>query len=271
VEFRLGNRKVVHHALFFLDSTGQARKKDEADPGPGYRSFGGIGFLPTGSLGGWAPGATPRFLPDGVGKMLRKNSDLVLQVHYHPRGKPETDQSTVGIYFTRTPASRIVMGLPLIHRALYIPAGAALHKVTASLTLPVEVEAVGITPHMHLLGREMKVTAVLPDGSTKPMIWIKDWDFNWQDQYRYAELVRLPKGTRLDLEAYYDNSANNPKNPNDPPKPVRWGEQTTDEMCLCAVQILPQRRGDYLELLKEIGKIRGGRLGGLLGRDIRQP
>jgi hypothetical protein len=97
VEFRPGNRKVVHHALFFLDSSGAARKKDEADSGPGYASFGGPGFLPTGSLGGWAPGAMPRKLPDGLGRRLPKGSDLVLQVHYHPDGKPEADQSMIGM------------------------------------------------------------------------------------------------------------------------------------------------------------------------------
>ena len=108
VEFRPGNRKVVHHALLFLDSSGAGRKKDEADPGPGYASFGGPGILPTGGLGGWAPGAMPRSLPEGMGKLLRKGSDLVLQIHYHPDGKPETDHSSVGIYFTKKPARSIV-------------------------------------------------------------------------------------------------------------------------------------------------------------------
>ena len=100
-EFRPGNRRVVHHALLYLDSTGAARAKDESEPGPGYTSFGGPGILPTGGLGGWAPGAVPRLLPDGMGKFLRKGSDLVLQVHYHPDGKAEKDQSSVGIYFTQ--------------------------------------------------------------------------------------------------------------------------------------------------------------------------
>jgi hypothetical protein len=100
-EFRPGNRKVVHHALLYLDGTGAARERDQFDPGPGYASFGGPGILPTGGLGGWAPGVMPRMLPEGLGKFLKKGSDLVLQVHYHPDGKPETDQSTVGIYFTK--------------------------------------------------------------------------------------------------------------------------------------------------------------------------
>ncbi len=263
VEFRPGNRRVVHHALYFLDNTGAARKKDEADPGPGYSSFGGIGIVPTGSLGGWAPGATARRLPEGTGRMLRKGSDVVLQIHYHPSGKVEKDQSTLGIYFTRKPAQRLVMGVPLVNRRLAIPAGEKRHEVKATFTLPVDVQALGITPHMHLLGREMKVTATLPNGKQESLIWIKDWDFNWQDQYRYRKPVALPKGTKLEMVAYYDNSADNSKNPNHPPKLVRWGEQTTDEMALCGLQVITAKRADMLELYKELLKTQG-RLGSLL-------
>jgi hypothetical protein len=267
VEFRPGNRRVVHHALFFLDASGAARKKDAAGPGPGFASFGGPGFVPTGSLGGWAPGAAPRRLPDGLGMPLRKGSDLVLQLHYHPDGKDEKDQSTVGIYFTKGKAKRLVSGVPLVNRRIDIPPGESRHRVTAGFSLPVDVEAVGITPHMHLLGREMKVTAVKPGGEKVPLVWIKDWDFNWQGQYRYAKLIPLPKGTRLELEAYYDNSTDNPKNPNDPPQRVRWGEQTTDEMCLCGLQVVTANPGDRLELFKAVLKSRGGRLGVLFGGD----
>jgi hypothetical protein len=266
VEFRPGNRKVVHHALFFLDSTGAARKKVGDDPTSSYASFGGIGLLPTGSLGGWAPGAMPRRLPDGTGLLLRKGSDLVLQVHYHPSGKEEKDQSTVGVYFTKTKDAKLVTGIPMVNRRLYIPAGEERHKVTASFTLPVPVQAIGISPHMHLVGREMKVIALLPDGSTKPLIWIKDWDFNWQGQYRFAKPIDLPKGTKLELEAYYDNSTKNSNNPNKPPKLVTWGEQTTDEMCLCAIQVLPEKPGDIRLLRREAIRSFGG-LGRLFGGD----
>jgi mono/diheme cytochrome c family protein len=252
VEFRPGNRKVVHHALFFLDSTGQARAKDAADPKPGYASFGGIGILPTGTLGGWAPGAMPRPLPDGIGRQLKKGSDLVLQVHYHPGGKPESDCSSLGIYFTRTPPSRtkVLAGLGLVTFDIRIPPGERRYKREVSLTLPADVHAIGITPHMHWIGKEMKVAATLPDGRVEPLIWIKDWDFNWQGQYVFAEAVPLPKGARIDLVAYYDNSSDNPHNPSDPPKLVRFGEQTTDEMCLCGLQVVPDQWTGYAELAK---------------------
>ncbi|MBX6314299.1 MAG: ascorbate-dependent monooxygenase [Isosphaeraceae bacterium] len=261
VEFRPGNRRVVHHALLYLDTTGTARRKDEADPGPGYNTFGGPGILPTGGLGGWAPGAMPRRLPEGIGKYLRGGSDLVLQIHYHPDGKLETDQSVVGIYFTKTPAKKLVAGIAVRSRNLYIPPGEKRHHVTAqSAPLPVDVQAIGIAPHMHNLGREMKVVAETPDGRTVPMIWITDWDFNWQGQYLYQEPVRLPKGTVFKVDAYYDNSADNPRNPNKPPKLVTWGEQTTDEMCLCGVQVVT----DTLADLRAIAQMRGNGLGAAL-------
>lgn len=254
VEFRPGNRKVAHHALFFLDNTGQGRKLDAKDPAPGYRVFGGIGFLPTGSLGGWAPGATPQRLPEGLGKLLKKNSDLILQMHYHPSGKEELDQSQVGIYFTKKPAEKLVIGLPVLNRQVNIPPGEANHKMTASYTLPCDTDAIGVAPHMHYLGKEMKVTATLPGGEQRSLIWIKDWDFNWQGQYIFKAPVPLPKGTKIELVARYDNSDENPKNPSHPPKRVRWGEQTEDEMCIAFVQVVPKNRADALKMFAELGR-----------------
>jgi len=263
VEFRPGNRKVVHHALFFLDSTGAGRKKDESEPGPGYTSFGGPGITATGILGGWAPGALPRKLPEGMGRMLRKGNDMVLQIHYHPDGKPEADQSLVGIYFTKTPARQIVVGFPVRSRDIDIPAGESRHHVAArSVPLPVDAQAVGVTPHMHYIGKEMKVVAETPDGKTIPLIWIKDWDFNWQGQYQYRSPVKLPKGTVIKLDAYYDNSADNPRNPSIPPKHVGWGEQTTDEMCLLGVQVIAENPGDLMKIVAANGNPLGGLLNG---------
>ncbi|HEX7901953.1 MAG TPA: ascorbate-dependent monooxygenase [Planctomycetota bacterium] len=261
VEFKPGNPAVVHHALMFLDSLGQGRKKDV--DGTGFGGFGGVGILPTGGLGGWVPGATPRFLPEGTGMYLRKGSDLVLQIHYHPTGKEEEDQSRLGLYFTKTPAEKIVTGIAVASRGLYIPAGAKRHKASAeSQPLPVDANLIGIAPHMHTVGREMRVWAELPGGKTEPLIWIKDWDFNWQGSYQYERSVRLPKGTVVKLEAFYDNSTDNPQNPSSPPKPVRWGEQTTDEMCLLGLQMTT----DTPEDLKALTQMRGSRLGaGLLG------
>jgi hypothetical protein len=256
-EFRPGNRRVVHHALFFLDNQGRAKKLDEKDPAPGYASFGGIGFTPSGGVGGWSPGATPRFLPDGLGRYMPRGSDLVLQVHYHPTGKPEHDRSTIALYFVKQPKNAAA-AISIINRGFYLPPGDTNHQVTGSYTLPQDVTMVGVIPHMHLLGREMRVTATLPDGSVRPLVWVKDWSFNWQDQYLFAETFKLPAGTRLELVAHYDNSAANVSNPSSPPKPVHWGEQTTDEMCICFFLVSTQRPGDLIALVIDNAR-NGGR------------
>jgi mono/diheme cytochrome c family protein len=240
IEFRPSNRKVVHHALFFLDSTGTGRKLDEADPGPGYSRMGGIGFTPTGGLGGWSPGAFPPPLPDGYGRTLRKGSDLVIQTHFHPTGKIEQEQSSVGIYFTKTPPPKLVRSFPIGSRRIDIPPGTSDYKVTASITTPLAVEITGIIPHAHLICKDMKVWATFPDGHRQDLIWIKDWDFNWQDQYMYKEPIHLPVGTKVDMEFTYDNSTANERNPSNPPKRVTFGEQTTNEMAFTFLQIVPE-------------------------------
>jgi peroxiredoxin len=255
VEVRPGNPRVVHHVLNFLDGNGRARMLDQKDPGPGYDSGpGGVGFLPTGAVGGWAPGNMPRFLPPDMGRALPKGSDVVIQVHYHKTGKPEVDRTSIGLYFSKEPVKKIVHTFPLTNLRIDIPAGEARHQVTQSATLPFAATAIAITPHMHLLGREMKVTATFPDGKVVPLVFIKDWDYRWQDTYVYKEPLLIPKGTKLDLVAYFDNSTANPLNPNNPPKRVTFGEQTTDEMCFA-----------FIEYVTDGPRVRGGGLFGLLG------
>jgi mono/diheme cytochrome c family protein len=251
VEFRPGNRKVVHHALFFLDTSGRARQLEAKEEEPGYPSVGGVGFLPSGGLGGWAPGAFPRFLPKGIARPLRKGSDLVLQLHLHPTGKREVEQSTLGIYFSKEPAKRLTFGFPIASRAIDIPPGEKAYVVKSSWTLPADVEAIGVTPHAHYLCKEMKANATLPDGTTRGLIWIKDWDFNWQGQYQYKEAIPLPKGTRVSFEYTYDNSDGNPRNPSSPPKRVTFGEETTNEMAFLFLMIVPQRATDLPALRLE--------------------
>jgi mono/diheme cytochrome c family protein len=234
IDFRPGNRKIVHHALFFLDSSGQARKLDAEDAEPGYSRSGGIGFMPTGGLGGWAPGVTPRFLPDGVARKLNRGSDLVVQMHFHPSGKPEVEQSTIGIYLTKKEPERLALSFPKSFRRsdLNIPAGTKNFVMEDSFTLPIDFDVAGIFPHAHLLCKEIKVDATLPDGKKIPLIWIKDWDWNWQDEFLYNKNIKLPRGTKIDQKYVFDNSAENVHNPSNPPKRVTWGEQTADEMAI---------------------------------------
>ena len=236
MEVRPGNSKIVHHVIAFLDTSGQARKLDAADPGPGYSSRGGgIGLLPSGAIGGWAPGNMPHPLPAGVGTLLPKGADIVLQVHYHKSGKPETDRTKLGLYFTKTPVDKRLRATLAINPFIRIPPGNANYTLKAARDIPTNVTVLQVMPHMHLLGREMTVTANLPDGSTKPLVRVPDWDFNWQTTYTLKEPLKLPAGSKIDMVARYDNSTSNPHNPSSPPRQVTWGEQTTDEMCIAFV------------------------------------
>ena len=237
IEFRPGNPRVVHHAIMYLDKSGQARKRDEATPEPGYEGFLTGGFRPDGVLGFWAPGYTARLYGEEAGQLMRKGSDLAFQLHYHPSGKEEIDQSMIGIHFADKPVKKRVAGLALINFDLKIPAGEARHRMDYSFTTPVALNIIEIVPHMHMIGTEMKVTATLPDGSSESLIWI-DWDFNWQDVFRFRRPILLPAGTRIDVEGYFDNSDKNPFNPSTPPKQVMFGEQTIDEMFICAFRTL---------------------------------
>ncbi len=234
VEVKPGVRGMVHHVLLFIDTAGAAAPLDAADPGAGWTCFGGPGFTPGGTLGGWAPGNTPSLLPQGVGILLPARSTVVMQVHYSARsGIVAPDVSAVGLHFSRGAVSQRLYTLPLLNTGFTIPAGASGYPVTASLAyIPLNVRLLGITPHMHLLGRTMEVTATAPDGTKTCLVSVPDWDFHWQATYRYAAPIELRAGSRIDLLATYDNSTANPENPNSPPKDVSWGERTVDEMCI---------------------------------------
>lgn len=250
IEFRATNPRVVHHATVFVDTSGVARQLDAEDAGPGYRRAGGGGFTPAGSLGGWGPGVTPQPLPPGMGRLIPRDADLVLQLHFHPSGKPERDQSAIGIHFAPPETKQIVNEILVANMNLTIPAGAAKFRHRASYALPVDTIVLDITPHMHLLGREIVATATLPDGRVEPLILIEDWDFHWHDHYVYSRPLRLPRGTRIDVSAVFDNSDSNPRNPHSPSQTVRWGEQSSDEMCVCYFQVTTDQPDDLDKLVK---------------------
>ncbi len=247
IDVRAGNKKLVHHVIAYTDPDGASKALDDNEPGAGYTSFGGPGYSNYGMLGGWAPGARPFFNPDGIGLKLPKNSRVVFQVHYHPcqtstcgvgSGKDETDRTQIGIYFAKAPVTKNLTYLPLVNQTFAIPAGNNNYKVTASFTVPIFTPAhiVNITPHMHLLGKNIKVE-LTPPGSTTAncLVNIDNWDFRWQGTYTYQQPVALAGGAKLNLTSYFDNSTGNVNNPNTPPKTVKWGEATTDEMCLAFI------------------------------------
>jgi hypothetical protein len=267
IQFRPGNERVVHHSVLFLDDKGAARKLDAATPEPGYSNFGGAGFLPSGALGGWSVGNTARELPNGMGRHLKKGSDLVMQIHYHPTGKVETDRSEVGLYFIDRPVeevvrepARLVSSFWISDYEIDIPPGEPNYRSAASYLLPRDLILVGVVPHMHLLGKSVKVTATLPDQTTRTLIDIPKWNYNWQDEFYYERPFPLPAGTRLEVEAVFDNSVNNPSNPSVPPKRVRWGDGTLDEMMFCFFLFSAEEVGDIIHTTLHN-----------LGHDLKQP
>ena len=252
IDMRPSARAVVHHVLYFADPTGRIHEKpfQGTEPGFGGMRVGGS----TIPLGGWAVGAQPQFFPEGLALRVPKGSDFVVQYHFHPTGKPEAEKSRIGFYFAKKPAERTLTRIPMpphysLFSGLDIPAGEKDFVIRDSYTLPVAVDAVSVGAHAHYIARQLKLVATLPDGEVKALLFIKDWDFAWQDRYTFRDLVALPKGTRLDTEIHWDNSADNPRNPSNPPIRVRWGEESRDEMGSIGLIVVPHEESD-LKILR---------------------
>jgi tetratricopeptide (TPR) repeat protein/mono/diheme cytochrome c family protein len=243
-ELRPGNPRVVHHATMELDPTGTSRHLDEHDPEPGYEGLiAHTSMAPDGYFLDWAPGHTPYVAPDGMAFPLEPNSDLVLMLHLRPSGQEETIQVSVGLYLSDAPPARVPALLRLTRQDLDIPAGEK-PVVTSTFTLPVDLDLYTVQPHAHNLAREIEGFATLPDGTQKPLLYVRDWDFNWQDVYRYASPVFLPAGTTVSARWNYDNSSENSRNPNRPPKRVTFGQRTSDEMAELWFQVVPRNQAD---------------------------
>ena len=247
VQILPGNRQIVHHVLLFLDSSGQAEKLDAKDEGPGYECFGGVGIDTNGTfgfgggvslsgLGAWVPGSRVPVLPDGVGILVPKTARIIMQVHYFPNGRPGPDQTKVGLYFAKKAVKSQLLYVPVVNTTFKLQPGDQMRSVEASLTLPplVDAKAYQIIPHMHLLGKTIKVQ-VTDKNTTRDMIQIDDWDFNWQNLYSFAEPMTIKSGSTVKLTCTYDNSEQNPRNPSNPLRVVGWGEGTEDEMCLAFI------------------------------------
>ena len=246
IEFRPGNARVVHHANLGVDRTRSSRQLDARDPEPGY-----VGSMvrdaryPEGQLLGWTPGQAPHPSPDGMPWRLEPGSDLVVQLHLQPTGKPEPLQVSVGFFFTDAPPARTPIGLRLGSETIDIPAGERELRRRRSLRRCRSTSSSWPSSRTRTTSRDgWRRAPTLPDGTTRPLIAIADWDFRWQDVYRYAAPIALPKGTTISMRYTYDNSAANPRNPHRPPARVVWGQNTSDEMGDLWLQVVPRADAD---------------------------
>jgi Flp pilus assembly protein TadD len=248
IEIRPGDKRLVHHANVLVDREENGRRL-EKEPGAG---FGGMelvieseAFDPDSHFLFWKPGSPPYVEPEGMALRLDKNTDLVLNTHFQPSGKPEPMQPTLGLYFTDKPATMHPILLQLDNdRMLDIPAGEKNFLVSDDFTLPVDASVLAIYPHAHYLGKDLLGFATLPDGTKKTLIHIGNWDLNWQAVYRYSQPVDLPAGTTISMRFTYDNSADNIRNPSQPPKRVVAGNRASDEMAHLWLQVLPKESAD---------------------------
>ena len=248
VEFHGDNPRVLHHASLGIDRTRTSRQLDQADPAPGFA------LMPENdvpSVFGWSPGKGPTVEPAGLAWPLDKHSDLVLQLHLLPDRMPATTQPSIGLFFSDTPPTRAAVAVKLESKTIDIAPGQRDYAIEDTYLLPVAVEALSIYPHAHYLARTIKTFATLPDGSVRWLISIKDWNFRWQDEYRYAAPVPLPAGTKLTMQITYDNSADNPRNPSRPPTHVIWGPRSTDEMGAVWLKVTPVRAADAASLTRD--------------------
>jgi Flp pilus assembly protein TadD len=253
LEFRPGNPKVVHHANIRIDRTPASRRFDEADPAPGYEGLiPHSAAYPDGHFLGWTPGQVAPLLPRGLAWRLDRGADLVVEAHMQPSGKPETVQPSVGLFFGDAAPERTPLMIRLGRQSIDIPPGEKTYTITDSFVLPVDVEVQAVQPHAHYRAREMQGTATLPDGTTRPLIHITEWDFRWQHVYRYAAPFTLPKGTTLAMRYTFDNSAENARNPQLPPARVFWGQRSRDEMGDLWIQVLPRTERDLDTLTRAL-------------------
>jgi peroxiredoxin len=218
-ECRPGNRAVVHHIIVYVFTSPMERQERRVD---------GIG---NGFLAAYAPGDMPLVCPEGSAKKIPKGAKLVFQMHYTPTGTEETDKSSIALIFAKQPPKYEVRTRAIANQLLFIPAGDRNRKVESSATFDQDAELLSLLPHMHLRGKDFKYDVVYPDGKKETILSVPKYDFAWQSNYRLEKPLKLPKGTKIECLAHFDNSADNPNNP-DPKSLVKWGEQTWEEMMI---------------------------------------
>ena len=207
-EIRPGERSVVHHVIVFIQDGGRQKL-----------------------LAGYAPGEQPAIIPKGLGRKIPAGSKLVFQVHYTPNGVAVKDRSYIGLVFAKETPKFDIQTRPIMNARLVIPPGDPNYEVKSSYTFTEDAQIRSLMPHMHYRGKDFEIRVTYPDGTSKVILSVPKYDFNWQSYYLLKEPVSAPKGTRVDCLAHFDNSAKNKYNP-DPTKEVRWGDQTWEEMMI---------------------------------------
>lgn len=248
VEFVPGNRRQVHHSRIMVDSSGKARGIDgKSELDPGIKQYQTVPLADE-FLYGWVPGNNRIFFPPGTGKLVNKGADLILNIHYSPSSKQQEDKSMINLYFAKTTVDRPVRTLTLrendiSNQPFYIEAE---RKPTFYITYPVthDISLISVMPHMHFIGKSFKAYAITEDNEQIPLIKIDNWDFNWQTTYQFKKLLRIPAGSRIMVEAKYDNTSENPANPNNPVRDIGYGWNSTDEMCNLVIYYLDYEEGD---------------------------
>ena len=251
VDFSPGGR-AIHHANLRFDPSAGSRELDAEDPTPGYDGAISLSArYPDGYFLGWTPGQSPQTSAPGMAWRLAPGTDLVLQMHLRRTGKPEQIRPKVAFYFTAEAPTRTPLALRLGKQNIDIKPGEQF-LIADAYQLPVDVQLLAIHPHAHYRAREIRATADLPDGTRQWLLRIDDWDFNWQDVYRLAEPVALPKGTTIRMVYSYDNSASNPRNPDRPPRRVIFGQNSTDEMGDLWLQVVTATEKDRVALFNDL-------------------
>ena len=246
VEFRPGNRKVLHHIIAF-----QVKGFEEPDPQGGW-------------LGAWAAGTDPMVFPPGTGRLLQKGANILADMHYHPVDTDEKDVTRIGIHFVDGAVDKELVNIWVQNDDFEIPAGAKSHEVVSSYKFWQSGKIMGLIPHMHYRGADFKFTAYYPDGRQEVLLSVPRWDFNWQTNYELAQPLTVPAGTRVECVAHYDNSADNPVNP-DPTRNVPFGLESYDEMMIGFVDFvvdegirLKEPQQIRTEMLHQLGRTHPG-------------
>jgi len=239
-EARPSERSVVHHMVIFIREPGSKWLR-QAEAGVPFVPQGGnllnIGGGGSEILTAYTPGKEPEIWEPSRGRLIKAGSDLVLQVHYTASGKEADDHTKVGLVFCKTKPTERILTLATSNILFKIPPGEANYPVQASNPLPNGATILGFFPHMHLRGKSFEYRAVYPDGRTEVLMRVPKYDFFWQLDYKLTEPLTVPPGTKIEATAVFDNSVNNPKNP-DPTASVRFGEQSWEEMMVGAYDVV---------------------------------